>query len=220
MAEPRLFGEKMNTAVYIDALNLYYGCVRGTKWKWLDVGKAVEASIEAPMQVHKIKYFTARIDGRVDQDAPRRQDVYLRAIRSHDARVEIIEGKFKRHKKRYPEVNSGIPTSVWVPEEKGSDVNFCVHLLHDAWRDQFERAILVTNDSDMAEAIRLVRSQFPDKELVLLPPGVSRNPSKNFRQFVTSHFWITPNIIQNAQLPNPIINNPRLSKPEAWNTVY
>ena len=210
----------MQTNVYVDALNLYYGSLRNTAWKWLDVAMAIEASIGSPKKVHQIKYFTARIDGANDPNAPKRQDVYLRAIKSHDTRIHIIEGQFKRRKKQYPAVNSGILTSVCVPEEKGSDVNFCVHFLNDAWKDEFDRAILVTNDSDMVEAIKLVKFQFPHKQLVLLTPGTSRKPSKNLKQFVDEHFWITPSTIQNSQLPNPLTANPKLSKPAAWNTPY
>ena len=36
-------------------------------------------------------------------------------------------------------------------EEKGSDVNLAVHLLNDAWLDRYECAVVVSNDSDLAE---------------------------------------------------------------------
>ena len=42
-------------------------------------------------------------------------------------------------------------------EEKGSDVNLAVHLLNDGWLDAYDCAVVVGNDSDIAEAMRLVR---------------------------------------------------------------
>jgi hypothetical protein len=48
---------------------------------------------------------------------------------------------------------------VWVDktEEKGSDVNIATHLLHEAYQKKFEVAVLVTNDSDLVEPVRIVR---------------------------------------------------------------
>jgi len=53
-----------------------------------------------------------------------------------------------------------VPTQrVWVDktEEKGSDVNLATHLLHDGFRGMFEAAVLITNDSDLTEPVRVVR---------------------------------------------------------------
>lgn len=44
---------------------------------------------------------------------------------------------------------------VWKNEEKGSDVNLAIHLLNDAWNNRFDVAVVVSNDSDLAEAMRL-----------------------------------------------------------------
>jgi hypothetical protein len=45
---PLLFlGPVMRTYVYIDAFNLYYGALKGTPYKWLDV-KALFGSILKP----------------------------------------------------------------------------------------------------------------------------------------------------------------------------
>ena len=40
-------------------------------------------------------------------------------------------------------------------EEKGSDVNLAVHLLNDSWIDKFDCAVVVSNDSDLAESMPL-----------------------------------------------------------------
>ena len=48
---------------------------------------------------------------------------------------------------------------VWVDktEEKGSDVNLASHLLHDGFKGLYDAAVIITNDSDLAEPIRMVR---------------------------------------------------------------
>lgn len=54
-------------------------------------------------------------------------------------------------------------------EEKGSDVNLASYLLVDAFDDEYDVAIVVPNDSDLAEPIRLVKSRL-SKRVVLLNP--------------------------------------------------
>jgi uncharacterized LabA/DUF88 family protein len=51
-----------------------------------------------------------------------------------------------------------IQVEVWKNEEKGSDVNLALHLLNDAWQDAFDCAVVVSNDSDLAEALRMVKA--------------------------------------------------------------
>jgi hypothetical protein len=45
---------------------------------------------------------------------------------------------------------------VWKTEEKGSDVNLGVHLVRDAFMGEFDEAAILTNDTDLVEAVRIV----------------------------------------------------------------
>lgn len=51
-------------------------------------------------------------------------------------------------------------------EEKGSDVNIATHMLVDAFRRDCDQLVLITNDSDLAEPVRII-----NKELGL-PVGI------------------------------------------------
>ncbi len=54
----------MNTAVYIDGYNLFYGRLKGCPYTWLDVFKLFEVivKIQNPSSnIVKIKYFTAPV---------------------------------------------------------------------------------------------------------------------------------------------------------------
>ena len=51
----------MRTYIYIDGFNFYYGAVKDTPYKWLDV-KALFAKILQPHHaILRIKYFTALV---------------------------------------------------------------------------------------------------------------------------------------------------------------
>ena len=62
---------------------------------------------------------------------------------------------------------------VWTSrEEKETDVNIAVHLINDAHRDRFDRAILITADSDLKPAIATIRAEIPVKRIfAVAPPG-------------------------------------------------
>ena len=54
-------------------------------------------------------------------------------------------------------------------EEKGSDVNIAAHLVNDAYKGAFDVAVLVTNESDLLEPIRLVRRELSLQVGILNP---------------------------------------------------
>jgi hypothetical protein len=48
---------------------------------------------------------------------------------------------------------------VWKTEEKGFDVNLSAHLLRDALEGTFDVEVVLTNDTDLVEPIRIVTQQ-------------------------------------------------------------
>ena len=49
-------------------------------------------------------------------------------------------------------------------------------MLDDAYRDRFDRALLISADSDLAPPIRMVLDRFPKKQIRVLTP-IGRNHS-------------------------------------------
>jgi hypothetical protein len=89
-------GADMRTSVYIDGFNLYYGAVKDTPYKWLDVHRMCSMMLPNH-QIVKIKYFTAHVSARNDDpDKPTRQQIYLRALRTLP-NLEVILGRFLSH---------------------------------------------------------------------------------------------------------------------------
>ena len=55
----------MKTNVYIDGFNFYYGCLKGTPHRWLDLAAFCQASFPPPRnQINRIRYFTAHVNAR------------------------------------------------------------------------------------------------------------------------------------------------------------
>ena len=207
----------MRTFVYVDGFNLYYGALKGSPWKWLNLVTLFEKVLQPHHQILAVKYFTARVSGTVrNPSKPQRQDVYLRALRRYRPQVEVHFGHFLSHSVRaplaQPEGNRRT-AEVIRTEEKGSDVNLAVHLLNDGWLDAYDCAVVVTNDSDIAEAMRLVKLHC-GKRVGLVTPGTGR-PSRQLMVHADFSRHIRPNALQRSQLPSPIPGT-NIRKPSRW----
>ena len=207
----------MRTRVYVDGFNLYYGCLRGTPFKWVDL-RALFLRLLPRHEVEAVKYFTARVEARPgDTSKATRQDAYLRALRSLPA-VEVILGQFLTHPVRLPRADGKGYARVLRTEEKGSDVNLASHLLHDAHRGLVECVVIVSNDSDLAEPLRLVRNELPVAVGLISPtclPG--RHPSRQLVKHAAFVKRIRNGVLRDSQFPDPVVaGRQRIHKPKGW----
>jgi hypothetical protein len=78
--------------------------------------------------------------------------------------VTIHLGKFLQSTARIPlavpKPGGAKTVEVLKTEEKGSDVNLATYLLIDAFRHDSDIAVVVSNDSDLCEPIRIVKDEF------------------------------------------------------------
>ena len=80
--------------------------------------------------------------------------------------VKLILGHFKKKDRRCPSCSHK-----WVGhEEKETDVNIALYLLDLAYNNAFDRALIFSNDSDLAPAIQMVRKRFPEKRITTVFP--------------------------------------------------
>ena len=86
----------IRTNVYVDGFNFYYGALRKTPYRWVNVRKLCELLLPKNT-VSEIKYFTALVSARPnDPDQPTRQQLYLRAPRTLPG-VSVHLGHFLSH---------------------------------------------------------------------------------------------------------------------------
>lgn len=207
----------MKTYVYIDAFNLYFGCLKKTPYKWLDLYKLCSRLLPKH-EIAAIKYFTALIKARPnDHEAPRRQQLYLRALRTLQ-NVEIVYGHFLSHEVIMPLVEPAPGNSKFVKviktEEKGSDVNLAVHLLHDAYQARYECAVVISGDSDLLAAVQIVMDELKK------PVGVI-NPQKRLCQVLlkqaTFYKHIRSGVLAASQFPENFSDQKGIiAKPKEW----
>ena len=207
----------MITNIYIDGFNLYYGALRKTPYRWLNL-EALCQLLLPKNTIAQIKYFTALVSARPnDPDQPVRQQLYLRALGTLP-KVSVHFGHFLTHEVTMAlVVPPGQPpkyAKVIKTEEKGSDVNLATHLLHDAHMGRFEVAVVISNDSDLLEPIKIVRQQLSKQVGILNPhPKASRALLPHI-DFIKQ---IRTGVLKAAQLPVTLTDaHGTFTKPAAW----
>ena len=206
------------TFVYIDGFNLYYGAIRGKGFYWLDL-QAFGRRLNGNQDVERVIYCTA-----MSRSSPayplksQRQNAYHLALHAACPAVEILYGKFTKHSKLYPIAGCvalrSCAARVKVWEEKGSDVNLGVRLVHDAHLGRFDQAVVVTGDSDLVEPIRLVVQEVNLPVAVFDPRGPR---SKELAKVATAYAGVWPNTLKQSQLSDSIVSNgSEYHKPAEW----
>jgi len=204
------------TNVYIDGFNLYFGCLRNTPYKWLNLAEFCRQSLPPHFQIHRIRYFTALVQSRTDPQQIVRQQTFIRALQTIP-NLTVHYGHFLNSvvsmRLAVPPPTGSLYVRVIKTEEKGSDVNIATYLLMDAYEGDFEAAVVVTDDSDLAEPIRIVRHRLKHHVTVLSPRGRSRELSlvaTRFRQ-------IEPRVLAASQFPPTLTDaHGTIVKPSSW----
>ncbi|MHB8131929.1 MAG: NYN domain-containing protein [Mobilitalea sp.] len=227
----------IRTHVYVDGFNLYYRSLKDTPYKWLDLKTLCSYLLKPENRIDKIKYFTTLVSGKLDPNKPTRQETYIRAVEKHIPEISVYYGHFLSNEIRAPLAETVPPQKIKVTihrdgrekiiyaqafpdqlvhviktEEKGSDVNIAVHLLNDAWLDKYDCAVVVSNDSDLAESLRIVKEE-RKKAVGLITPV--EFPSKELIKHASFIKRIRRGVLSVSQLPNPIPGT-NLYKPDKW----
>ena len=212
--------KRPRTHMYVDGLNLYYGMMkrspRGRKWLNFE---ALARRLFPNEDVAEIHYFTARIKELDDPDAPNRQRMYLEALGFLPS-LTIHYGFFRIDKKMRKLVTppeEGSPfVEVLNPEEKGSDVNLATRLVADTARGVCAKAILLSNDADLAAPHRAARHEF-GAETVLLHP--SSRPAQVLRREGDPHtvMKLYGSVLMQCQLSEQVqVADRTVTKPPGW----
>jgi len=207
----------VKTNFYVDAFNLYYGCLKGTPNRWLDLD-ALFRVVFPNNEINRIRYFTATVEARPpDLRQPARQRAYLRALQTIP-NLSIHYGQYKTRAVRLPLARppaSGPKIAhVLRTEEKGTDVNLASHLLLDAFRGNCETAIVVSNDADLKTPIEIAKNELGLSVGVLNPHPLKR---RSFDLHPTFFKQLRRGPIAASQFPRVLKDaQGKIRKPPSW----
>ena len=121
-------------------------------------------------------------------------------------KLEIIFGQFKKRQVKglkcyqengeYKEGKELTVISKW--EEKESDVNIATHIVADAFKNEFECAVLISNDTDLKTPLKYIKENFKKQIGIISPRRNIHIELKN-----ASHFQkrISNKTLEQCQFP-------------------
>jgi uncharacterized LabA/DUF88 family protein len=208
--------------VLIDGFNLYHALEynpvssrpsvdprRYNKYKWLNLHKLAECFVlDKKDTLVDVFYFTTL--ALWDPGKVARHKEYIRALELQG--IKVIYGEFKRKQKHC----NLCKKNFWTFEEKQTDVNIALKLLTLAVIDAFDKAIIISGDTDLLPAVKAVQATFPHKQVgVVIPIGKA---SENFKNNADFHYKMKEKHLQVSLLADPVIlpDGSRIICPTSW----
>ncbi|MCK6553407.1 NYN domain-containing protein [Candidatus Binatia bacterium] len=149
----------------MDGFNLYHAIrdLRLPHLKWVDLWALLERFARPPAaELRTVYYFSAYATWLKEQHLRHAQ--YVAALGAH--RVTPVLGNFKKKTYRCKQCEQTIEGH----EEKETDVNLALGLYRGAVKDEYDLALVVSGDSDLAPAVRAVKRDFPVKRILIVTP--------------------------------------------------
>ena len=144
---------------YIDGFTLYHAIdsLGQLYLKWLDLWALSHSIARANETLQAVNYFSAFATCIAQAEHLRHRE-YVKAL-EHKG-VTCLMGHFKSKARTCKQCAAS-----WVQhEEKETDVHIAARLVADAYENRFDRAVLITADSDLAPQHN--QSGFPEKGII------------------------------------------------------
>ncbi|PIU23314.1 MAG: NYN domain-containing protein [Chloroflexi bacterium CG_4_9_14_3_um_filter_45_9] len=146
-------------AIFIDGSNLYHAL--RSNFKRYDLNFAeFAAALCGARQLSRIYYYNVLQDPSQYPEGYREQQDFLEAL----------------HRMPYLEIRLGsTKMAQGIPVEKGIDIMLTTDLLHFAWINLYDVAILVSGDGDFAYAMQAVKNMGKHVEVAYFENNISKD---------------------------------------------
>lgn len=209
--------------IYVDGFNLYrQKLTHHPHTKWLDL-ESMSQKLLADHEIRRIRYFTALIRPIAGSDprSPQRQQSYIRALEANP-KLTVHYGQFRSDKRLMPVLpiefaadGSLVRRKVRKTEEKGSDVSLASYMLLDAFRDEADLYVLVSNDSDFAGTLTIMTSEL-SKDVGIFSPveSLSQGLAACGIQVIRK---IRAGVLEDSQMPDVVrVGSSLVHRPDQW----
>jgi uncharacterized LabA/DUF88 family protein len=166
---------------YIDGFSMYHALddLKENHLKWLDLWSLISSLLKEDEQLEKVAYFSAFATWRPNSVV--RHKTYVEAL--ENSGVTPIMSHFKQKNRSCKNCKSE-----WLDhEEKETDVRIALGILQGAFEDTYDKAFILTSDSDLVPAIRAVKEICPDKSLLVVTPPKRHHLSRDLRAQASSY---------------------------------
>lgn len=157
--------QKRRVMAYVDGFNLYH-TVKKCQPNKVDLWKLFEDLNTDDEVLVGVNYFSAYAYWMPASVA--RHKHYIKKLEASG--VKVILGQYK---KKGPDGGY---------EEKETDINVALRLVLDGMDDLYDKAKLLTVDSDLVAAVREARTRSPEKQILIVKPPGRQNMGRELVQ--------------------------------------
>jgi hypothetical protein len=86
--------------------------------------------------------------------------------------------------------------------------------VNDACKNLYDTAVIFSNDSDLEEAVKIVKGEY-HKTICLVNPHIGGTSCRQLNQLASFHGRLTQQLLSQSQLPDTIPGT-SLHKPREW----
>lgn len=202
--------EMKKVIFFIDGFNLYHAIANKTyrQYKWLNLNRLAYHFINKSEKIENIYYFTALTQW--NPHKVKRHKIYIKALESEG--VKTVYGQFKKKTKKCRICHQMFETF----EEKQTDVNIAIYLFKLAIENKYDRAFLISGDSDLIPAISAIKASFPQKEISVIIP--IRGRAFELKNACDSHVQMKEKHLKMNQFPREIRlpDGSKINCPSTW----
>jgi uncharacterized LabA/DUF88 family protein len=193
--------------VYVDGFNLYHAIddLQKPHLKWVNLWTLSEKLLREGEILCGVKYFTAYATWR--EESYRLHQRYVEALMTQG--VVPVLGHFKAKTVRCQAV---CQKTYKTHEEKETDVNIGIHIIADAVHNRFDRALIISADTDLNPVVQLARIEEPSKYIdIVAPPGRKNRNS-------AALFAITTGKVASSLLPEIVMTKEgkKIQRPDKY----
>ena len=150
-AKPR---EPDRLAIYIDGSNLYHNLKDRFNRTDLDFGKFITI-LTADRRLVRAYYYNARVDQMKEPERYQHQQRFFDRLRD----IPYLEVRLRKLiYRKWPNE---------APYEKGVDVHLAIDMVVHSFRGNFDTALWVSGDNDLADALQAVKDEGHHAEVAL-----------------------------------------------------
>jgi uncharacterized LabA/DUF88 family protein len=139
-----------------------------------------------------------------------RHKLFIKANEAHG--VKVTYGEFKRKQRKCSECGK----LVWKFEEKQTDVNIAIRLFELAIQERYDKAILISGDTDLIPAVKAVQKSFPAKKIgIVIPIG---RASEDLKAQTDFHHKMKVQHLMSSRFSDPLLlaDGSSLACPPSW----
>ena len=151
----------------------------------------------------------------IPNNIPANPDKILKIpVGNYRVKNRILPIRYDIKEKGFDKIPTALSVQISRPEEKRTDVNIASHLLNDAWKNLFDVAIIISNDSDLVAPIEIIIKEL-DKQVCVISPQIGKKVAGDIEKYASKVRHMRAKMLKDCLLPDKIPGT-NIRKPREW----